>query len=130
MGAKFMLIHKPQTLHLTPKGSTDLTHTGGHFGSARHGPGPAAEAFARANDGRLLELLRQMQPEKVVPEVRANRNACGGGAIAATMAAARELGASQAVVLDYDNSYCISRRANPGVARDDTTVGYASVVFG
>ena len=64
----------------------------------------------------------------MIPEVQQQHNACGAGAIAATMAAAHQLGATKGTVLEYNNSYCISRERNPG-EQDDTTVGYASVIF-
>jgi len=109
-------------------GSTDMTHTGGHFGHRRHGPGPRAEQYARANDARLLSLVEAMEVEKVLPEVQQQHNACGGGALAATIAAAHQLGATRGTVLEYTNSYVVSRERNPS-EQDDTTVGYCSVVF-
>ena len=55
-------------------------------------------------------------------------NACGAGAIAATVAACREMGATRGLVLGYTNSFEIIHAQEPN-ATDDTTVGYASVVF-
>jgi hypothetical protein len=108
-------------------GSTDLTHHGGHFGNPG-GHGTDSEAFARKNDQRMIELMRQLAAEDVVPEANQHKNACGAGAIAATLAAVREMGARKGVVLDYTNSYQILREQTSHV-QDDTTVGYASVVF-
>lgn len=110
-------------------GSTDLTHYGGHFG---HFPGSRAsglqsEVFARKNDRRILDIIEAMDCDAIVPEASINRNACGSGAIAATMAAVKQLGATQAKILGYTNSYEIMHGRDESA--DDTTVGYASVVF-
>lgn len=108
-------------------GSTDLTHHGGHFGSPG-GRGKAGVEWAVANDRRMLDVIEAMDAEEVVGEAMARQNACGAGAVAATIAACKEMGASRAVVLEYTNSYQVMRETYPGTM-DDTTVGYASVVF-
>ena len=108
-------------------GSTDLTHHGGHFGSPG-GRGEVGERWTRKNDRRMLDLIEQMEAEKVILEAGQRRNACGAGAIAATIAACRQLGATRGVCLEYTNSYQITHAARPDFP-DDTTVGYASVVF-
>lgn len=117
----------PAATAVTILGSTDLTHHGGHFGSP-HGSGAAGERWSRANDRRMLDLIEAMAAEKIIPESQQWRNACGAGAIAATISACSRLGARSARVLAYTNSYEISRAARANYA-DDTTVGYASVVF-
>ncbi len=108
-------------------GSTDLTHHGGHFGSPG-GRGQKSEAYTRQNDRRMLDMIEAMDAESVVPEARNHMNACGSGAIAATIAAVREMGARAGRVLGYTNSYEIIHKKAPH-APDDTAVGYASVVF-
>lgn len=108
-------------------GSTDLTHHGGHFGNPG-GYGEDSEAFARRNDQRMLDCIRSLAVDEILPEAQSHHNACGPGAIAATLAAARQLGATDVRVLAYTNSYEIVRQQMPHV-RDDTTVGYASVVL-
>ena len=108
-------------------GSTDLTHHGGHFGS-QGGRGKVGEQWTRKNDHRMLELIETMDAERIVLEAREHMNACGAGAIAATIAACRCLGASRGICLEYTNSYEITHAARPDYP-DDTTVGYASVVF-
>jgi AmmeMemoRadiSam system protein B len=108
-------------------GSTDLTHHGGHFGSPG-GRGKAGVEWAAENDRRMLDVIEAMAAEKVLPEARKHQNACGAGAIAATIAACKEMGATRALVLEYTNSYNVMRETYPGTL-DDTTVGYASVVF-
>ena len=110
--------------------SSDLTHYGPDFSFAPAGVGDDGLAWARANDRRLLEVVSAMRVEAVVPEVRANANACGGGAIAAMLAACREHGAAGAVrVLRYETSDDVLRRVAPD-QRSDNAVGYAAVVVG
>ena len=108
-------------------GSTDLTHHGGHFGSPG-GQGAEGVEWARRNDRRMLDLIERLAAEEIITEAAERRNACGAGAIAATVAACRRLGATRGRVLEYTNSYEVLRRLQPG-APDYTTVGYASVVF-
>ena len=106
-------------------GSSDLTHYGRmYYGFAPAGTGEQALAWAKANDERVLSLILSMQAEAVVPETEAHHNACGGGAIAATVAAALVLGATQGYLLEHTNSHYIMPR---GPATD--FVGYAAIVF-
>ncbi len=108
-------------------GSTDLTHHGGHFGDYL-GHGEAGVKAAAANDRRMLDLIEAMDAEGVISEAEARQNACGAGAVAAAIAACRQMGARRAVLLEYTNSYEVMARLHPG-GRDFTSVGYASVVF-
>lgn len=111
----------------TIAGSSDLTHHAGHF-PAPGGHGETGVKWSEKNDRRMLDLVQQLAAEKIVAEAEENGNACGAGAIAACVAAAVELGAKEAIVLDYTNSYRIIHQQYPDEP-DDTTVGYASVVF-
>ncbi len=107
-------------------GTSDLTHYGAmYYGFAPAGSGERALAWARANDERVIRLMLEMRAEEVVPETETHYNACGGGAIAAVIAAARALGARKGVLLEYTNSHLVMPR---GPATD--FVGYAAVVFG
>jgi AmmeMemoRadiSam system protein B len=108
--------------------SSDLTHYGPAYGFAPAGVGESALAWAKDNDRRLLTLVTDMAVERVVPDVRARLNACGGGAIAAMLAACRELGASEARVLQHASSYETLRDVAPQPATN--AVGYAAVVVG
>jgi AmmeMemoRadiSam system protein B len=116
-----------RTGNVTVLGSTDLTHHGGHFGhwGGRHEEGAA---WTEKNDRRMIDLIEAMKADDVVPEATANRNACGAGAIAATIAACHRMGATRGRCLGYTNSYRITHERYPAEL-DDTTVGYASVVF-
>jgi AmmeMemoRadiSam system protein B len=108
-------------------GSTDLTHHGGHFPSPG-GRGETGRDWTVRNDRRMLDLVAAMKAEEIVEEATRNGNACGAGAIAATIAACRAMGATRGLCLEYTNSYDVVHALYP-YELDDTTVGYASVVF-
>jgi len=108
-------------------GSTDLSHHAGHF-PAPGGRGEQSEKWTTQNDRRMLDLIEAMDAEAIIPEAGRHMNACGAGAVAATVAACAELGATRGICLDYTNSYRIVHARHPDDP-DDTTVGYASVVF-
>ncbi len=108
--------------------SSDFTHYGPNYGFTPSGLGLSALRWALDNDGRMLRVITDFIPERVVPEANHRLNACGPGAIAAMMAACREMGASQAIVLRHSNSYQILHAL--GLQSSDNAVGYASVVVG
>jgi hypothetical protein len=106
--------------------SSDLTHYGPAYRFVPAGIGLHGLDWALENDERLLRLITDFAPEKIVPEVAARANACGGGAIAAMLAACQASGATRADVLRHANSY----QTLANLVRDDPTnaVGYAAVV--
>jgi AmmeMemoRadiSam system protein B len=108
--------------------SSDLTHYGPAYGFAPAGVGPQGLAWAKDNDRHLLDLVAAYWVERIVPEVRSRANACGGGAIAAMLSAAREFGATTAEVLRHTNSFETLAGVAPQRASD--AVGYAAVVVG
>jgi len=108
--------------------SSDLTHYGPNYRFAPAGVGPAGLDWAMDNDRRILRLVTNMTPEKIIPEVRTRFNACGGGAIAAMMAACLEQGARKAVVLRHASSYQTLATVAP--QSPDNSVGYAAVWVG
>ena len=108
-------------------GSTDLSHHAGHF-PAPGGHGKQGEEWTARNDRRMIDLIEAMEAEKVVPEANERHNACGAGAVAAAVAACTALGATRGICLEYTNSYRVVHALYPNDP-DDTTVGYASIVF-
>jgi len=108
--------------------SSDLTHYGPSYRFAPAGVGPAGLAWAKDNDRRVLDLVGALAIDRVVPEVRQHGNACGGGAIAAMLAACVELGATKAALLRHANSFETLAGVMPQKPVD--AVGYASVVVG
>lgn len=110
-------------------GSTDLTHYGPRYGFTPQGVGAEAVRWAKeVNDQRLIDLILAMEADGIVAEVRAHQNACGAGAIAATMAACKEVGAGQAVVLEHTSSAEVLGGGIDGAMAD--SVGYAGIIFG
>ena len=106
-------------------GTTDLTHYGAmYYGFAPAGTGERALEWVRANDEQVINLILAMRAEEIVAEAATHHNACGGGAVAGTVAAARTLGAEKGYLLEYTTSHYVMPR---GPATD--FVGYAAIVF-
>lgn len=105
-------------------GSTDLTHYGPSFDFTPYGVGEDALRQMKENDRRIIELAVQMQAANVIREAEQHRNACGAGAIAATVAAAQALGAERGYLLEHTTSHEVmpERRAADAV-------GYAGIIF-
>ena len=105
-------------------GSSDLTHYGPRYGLTPVGVGDRALEWTRENDRRLLDLVVRMRATEIVAEAEAHRNACGAGAIAACIAYAAELGASEGVLLHYTTSHEVMPMGPPS-----DMVGYGAVIF-
>ena len=108
-------------------GTTDLTHYGPIFDFEPHGHGELGIRWAKeVNDRRLIRLIQTLDAAAVVPEAIASRNACGPGAVAATIAAMREVGAKTYTELRHT----CSAEAGAREDRDEfNSVGYESGVF-
>ena len=92
-------------------GSSDLTHY-------------EPNAAAHEKDMELVGAVLDMDIGRFYDVLRDRRvSACGYGAIAATMAACSELGASEGRLLRYATSFDVAG------ADESSVVGYASVVF-
>jgi len=104
--------------------STDLTHYGMNYFSVNHGPLPGALGWMRENDARFIERVKALDAVGVVAEAQRHHNACGAGAVAAAIAAARSAGAVEAALLEYTTSYDAM-----GGRFADSAVGYAGLVF-
>lgn len=103
-------------------GSTDLTHYGRNYGFVSEGTGPQALDWVRnQNDRRVIDLMLDMDAEKVISEALASQNACCAGAAATAIETAKHLGADRAEAIAYATSY----DKNPG----DSFVGYVGIVF-
>lgn len=107
--------------------STDLTHYGPRFGFEPYGQGETGIRWAKdVNDRRFIDLVGGYGADEVVPEAAEHRNACGSGAVAATIAAAAELGASAYRELDHTTS---AECGGMGWEAATDSVGYHSGVF-
>jgi len=106
-------------------GSTDMTHYGYRFGFAPAGRAFKAHDWVKEdNDKRMIDLIQDMKIENILPEAYNHNNACGGGAIAATLAFAKARGITKGTFLHYTTSLDVRPEPNA-----DSLVGYSSFVF-
>jgi len=105
-------------------GSSDLTHYGDIYGFTPAGFGARAHRWMENNDERILRLVETMSDSEIPEEAHRHRNACGAGAIAATIAAARVLGAGCGRVIEHTTSHDVLPEGEFRMA-----VGYAAVLF-
>ncbi len=115
---------KKQEVDAVVIGTTDLTHYGEAYGFAPAGHGPAALQWMKENDGRIIELAVRMEADKIVREADRNLNACGSGAMAATIAAARTMGSASGLTVEYTTSYDVMPEREFRMA-----VGYVGMIF-
>lgn len=105
-------------------GSSDLSHYGPRFGFTEGGTGKKGYEYMKKNDKSIIDIMIDMDYEKVIRETMSKRNACGGGAIVATMSALSEMGKDRGNLLEYTTSYDVRPFGDPSDA-----VGYAGIVY-
>ena len=105
-------------------GTTDLTHYGDAYGYTPYGYGEEAKKRMEESDRRIIELALLMRSAAVIREAQKNHNACGSGALAATVAAAEVLGAGEGHLIEYTTSYDVMPQGEFQMA-----VGYAGILF-
>jgi AmmeMemoRadiSam system protein B len=104
-------------------GSTDMTHYGPNFGFEPAGVGrDAVQWVMTTNDAAAIRAMESMDAKAILSEGLAHHNMCCPGAVAATAAAAKKMGAVRARVLGYATSF----DKNPS----DSFVGYAGILYG
>lgn len=109
-------------------GSTDLTHYGPRYGFTPMGAGAEALQWASdVNDREFINLALKLEPKKMLTSAAENYNACGAGAAAATVAAAKKLGRTKGVLLVHTNSNEVMLRKMGTTSTD--SVGYAAIIF-
>jgi len=109
-------------------GSTDLTHYGPRYGFTPMGTGKDALKWAmEVNDKQFIDFTLKLAPDKMLESAAENLNACGPGAAAATVAAAKALGKTKGVLLAHTNSNEIMLRKMGATSAE--SVGYAAIVF-
>ena len=109
-------------------GSTDLTHYGPRYGFTPMGVNSKALRWADSvNDKKFIDAALKLEPKALLATAAENCNACGPGASAATIAAAKKLGSKQGLLLAHTNSNEIMR-SKMGTSSADS-VGYAAIVF-
>lgn len=109
-------------------GSTDLTHYGPRYGFTPMGIGADALQWAsEVNDQQFIDLALKLQPQRMLTSAAENSNACGAGAAAAAVTAARKLGKTKGLLLAHTNSNEVMLQ-KMGTSSTDS-VGYAAIVF-
>jgi AmmeMemoRadiSam system protein B len=109
-------------------GSTDLTHYGPRYGFTPMGAGAEALQWASdVNDKEFIDLALKFEPKKMLTSAAENYNACGAGAAAATVAAAKKLGRNEALLLAHTNSNEVMLHKMGTTSAD--SVGYAAIIF-
>ena len=124
LGKKLADITKNKQKNYLIIGSTDLTHYGLPYSFAPAGTGKTGNDWARENDLKLIKLITEMRVEEIIPEVEGHHNACGAGAIAATLSYCRKHNITAGHLLNHTLSTDIIDDGNY-----DISVGYASIIF-
>lgn len=123
--AKLAQVHRASAPVLI--GSTDLTHYGRDHGYRPRGAGAAAHAWVkRDNDGPLLAAALKLDAAELIWVAERQRSACSAGAAAATIAAAKRLGAKSATLTAHQTSHEIAGTS----AEPESFVSYAAIVLG
>ncbi len=109
-------------------GSTDLTHYGPRYGFAPKGIGAKGIDWAKnVNDQNFIDLAIEMNAEQLLIESLENQNACGPGAAAATINAAKTLGKTKGVLLAHTHSNEVMKRKYHQTSEE--SVGYAAIIY-
>lgn len=108
--------------------STDLTHYGPRYGFTPVGVGTDAIKWATdVNDRKFIDLALALDADSLLTSAAENGNACGPGAAAAALAAAKKLGKEKGTLLGHTNSSRIMID-KMGTSSTDS-VGYAAIVL-
>ena len=109
-------------------GSTDLTHYGPRYGFTPMGTDENALKWAsEVNDKKFIDFALNLDAEGLLATAAEDFNACGPGAAAAAVAAAKKLGKTEGLLLAHTNSNEVMLR-EMGTSGADS-VGYAAIVF-
>lgn len=108
--------------------STDLTHYGPRYGFYPQGSGPEAIKWAKdVNDMEFIDLAVAMKADKLLLSAEENASACGSGAAAAVVAAAKSMGRSEGILLAHTHSCEVMEEKYHQTS--DESVGYAAIVY-
>ena len=109
-------------------GSTDLTHYGPRYGFEPAGEG--IEAFrwsSQVNDQEFINCALRLDGKAVLATAEKNLNACGAGAAAATVEAAKKQNKNEGQLLAHTTSNEVMQKKMNETS--DDSVGYAAIVF-
>ena len=122
------IINKNEQKKIVCIGSTDLTHYGPRYGFTPMGVNANALKWADSvNDKKFIDLALNLEPVRLLADAAENCNACGAGAAAAAIAAAKQLGSERGLLLAHANSNEVMLRKMGTTSAD--SVGYAAMVF-
>ncbi len=107
-------------------GSTDLTHYGLNYGLSKGmKKEDALNWIKEVNDKKMINKILTMQGFSIHETASENQNACGAGAIAATMGAISEAYPEfKPKLIDYKTSYDLCPEYG-----SQNIVGYAGILF-
>jgi len=109
-------------------GSTDLTHYGPGYGFNPQGSGEAGIEWAKnVNDKAFINLAIEMKAQQILSEAMEKQNACGPGAAAAVITAAKALGKTKGILLAHTHSNEVMERKFSQSSEE--SVGYAAIVY-
>lgn len=107
--------------------STDLTHYGPHYGFTPMGTTANAFQWAKdINDRDFIDLAIKLDSQALLASAAEKHNACGAGAAAAAIAAAKKTGKTAGILLAHTTSQEVLAKA---VSDSKDSVGYAGIVF-
>ena len=72
----------------------------------------------------MLNLMLNLEEDKIIEEADKNMNACGPGAISAAIGAAKILGSKTGILIKYATSYDMFPQYGM-----ESFVGYAGILF-
>jgi len=122
------IIKQEQQKKIVCIGSTDLTHYGPRYGFTPMGTGANALQWASGvNDKEFIDFALKLKPQKMLESAAENYNACGAGAAAAAVAAAKKLGKTKGLLLAHTNSNEVMIKKMGSSSTE--AVGYAAIVF-
>ena len=108
--------------------STDLTHYGPRYGFFPEGAGDKGIEWAKnVNDQNFIDLAVSMKPDQLLESGESNMSACGPGAVAALVAAMKEIGKSKGILLGHTHSNDVMMRKYHQSSEE--SVGYAGIVY-
>jgi AmmeMemoRadiSam system protein B len=81
----------------------------------------------KVNDKKFIDSALKLEPAELLASAVKDGNACGPGAAAATVAAAKKLGCKQGLLLGHTTSNEIMLEKMGATSAD--AVGYAGIVF-
>ena len=82
---------------------------------------------SQVNDKEFIDFAIKLEPENLLTTAAKNQNACGAGAAAATVSAAKILDVTEGVLLAHINSNEVMQQKMGRSSSE--SVGYTAIVF-